>query len=955
MIVQANRDQQIAINQVQGAVLIIAGPGSGKTFTLVERIINLIQNYRVQPENILVVTFTEKAAMELRTRISNRLLELNISFNINEMYLGTFHSICLRIIEDNREFTRLKRSFILMDQFDQQYFLYQKLRSFHDIDNVHFILGMLDTTSAWRQSENLVKWVNKVSEEVLPVDELCDSGDEALTALGECYKRYSELLEEHNSLDFSTIQVEALNLLQKNPQVLEKMQEQLEYLMVDEYQDTNTIQEKILFLLMGGKKNICVVGDDDQALYRFRGATVRNILQFPDNFSGNACKKVELTTNYRSHPDIIRFYNYWMNDHIWEINEQSYRYQKRIEAPDIQFPNCSTTVKAIAEEHEDWHDEIYALLTHLSETGKLKDWNQVAFLFQSVKNDKVQALAASLEEKGIPVYSPRANLFFSRIEVRLLIGALISIFPSYLADCDKLKAEGRNMGIWDYYNDECVSPFINEVQQPENESLYLWCKQKVTNHLSMIRNTDYAFSALFYELLQFPLFSQFLDGSSENARAERNVATISKLLAKFEYLHHISVLNPEYLDKNLRSLFNQFMRFLFDGGVDEYEDLNEYAPKGCVSFLTIHQSKGLEFPVVIVDSLYSIPRKQYSDIDVSLQSYHEKVPFEPIESTKFFDFWRLYYTAFSRAQNLLVLAAQEKSGHGKTPSKYFDSYVHELPSWKSVAQDIAQLDFEVIKDVNIKKEYAFTSHITLFENCSQQYRFFKELEFQPVRASPMLFGTLVHATLEDVHKAALRGETTSITKENIESWFYENYRNLSKRERVYLADSTQVAALNHVMRYVDRKQGNWSDIQDTEVEISLVKDNYILKGNVDLIRGDDNSVEIIDFKSEKKPDLFSEKNRLDLYQSQLEIYAHLVEKKTGRKVSKMHLYYTGEINSVPTISFDKKDTSIEATINRFDSIVERIENHDFSLKDRPSAKLCSECDIRYHCDEKNWI
>lgn len=127
---KANPQQAEAILATEGPVLIIAGPGSGKTFTLVERIVYLITEKGVAPESLLVVTFTDKAARELTTRISNRLTELDIQFNLNEMYLGTFHSICLRILEDYREYTRLKRSFTLFDQFDQQYFLYQKIKEF---------------------------------------------------------------------------------------------------------------------------------------------------------------------------------------------------------------------------------------------------------------------------------------------------------------------------------------------------------------------------------------------------------------------------------------------------------------------------------------------------------------------------------------------------------------------------------------------------------------------------------------------------------------------------------------------------------------------------------------------------------------------------------------------------------------------------------------------------------
>ena len=151
----------------------------------------------------------------------------------------------------------------------------------------------------------------------------------------------------------------------------------------------------------------------------------------------------------------------------------------------------------------------------------------------------------------------------------------------------------------------------------------------------------------------------------------------------------------------------------------------------------------------MVGSLGSSPRKQYKDLDEVLeQGYLNKESFEPLESTKYFDFWRLYYTAFSRAQNLLILTDQERLGTGKTPSKHFTNYVDELPSWRECKESINQLSLEFVKDVNIKNEYAFTSHITLFETCAEQYRFFKDLAFQPIKASPMLFGTLVHETLE---------------------------------------------------------------------------------------------------------------------------------------------------------------------------------------------------------------
>lgn len=955
---KANPQQLEAILATDGPVLIIAGPGSGKTFTLVERIVYLITHKGVAPESLLVVTFTDKAARELTTRISNRLSDLGIKFNLNEMYLGTFHSICLRLLEDFREFTRLKRSFTLFDQFDQQYFLYQHIKDFRELPDAQLVMGD-DQTGRWAQSENLLKWVNKVSEEALDPTTLAAAPEPEIRALSACFAKYQELLHEHNSLDFSGIQYEALRLLEKHPEVLAHLRERLTHLMVDEYQDTNTIQERILLLLAGGNKNLCVVGDDDQGLYRFRGATIRNILEFPALFDDGQCKQVKLTVNYRSHPDIIRFYNEWMKVQVWDDGTRVFRFAKQIVPREDNFPITPTAVRLAASDDKDdttnWHAEVLAFLNGLKASGQLADWNQVAFLFRSVKNDKVVALARFLEAEGVPVFSPRSNMFFEREEIRLMIGALIFLFPQF----PKVRAwaEGVHLDIWDYYDQLCFKPFTDELRKSENKPLLDWARPLAKRHAVLTQNTDYAFSGLFYQLLQFPLFSRFLTEEAvqgvDKGRAARNLGTFSKLLTKFEYLHFVSVLNPEWLEKNIRDLFNQFLRFLRDGGIGEYEDEAEYAPKGCVSFLTIHQSKGLEFPVVVCGSLEAVPRKQYSALDVLLEDggYLSKERFEPLDHIKNFDFWRLFYTAFSRAQNLLVLAAQEKQGRGKSPSKYFERLFYELPSWRDV--DLSALTFEAVKQINLKREYSFTSHITVFENCAEQYRFFKDLEFAPIRESPMLFGTLVHQTIEDIHKTVLRGEEGTISFDTIKGWFSTNYAMLSKKERVYLAPSSQQAALLHVVRYYERENGNWDRIKEAEVEISLVKDQYILKGSVDLIRGEHDTVEIIDFKSEKKPDMEKDRDRLRQYQSQLEVYAHLVEERTGQKVSRMHLYYTGEDGGNPYVSFNKDDRAIGKTIARFDDIVARIERQDYGLSARP-AKLCQNCDMRAYCDNKNW-
>ncbi|MBI6862769.1 ATP-dependent helicase [Lysinibacillus fusiformis] len=952
MITNLSQYQKKAVESTEGPLLIIAGPGSGKTFTLVERILYLIQNKEVEPENIMVATFTEKAANELVTRISNKLHSENIKFNLNEMYVGTIHSICLRILEENREYTRLKKNYTLLDQFDQQYLIYQKMRRFLEIEDIGELLST--NQSRWKQSEFLLKWINKLSEEIVSIDDLLKHEDIRLNVLGKCYKVYSELLIEENALDFSTIQLETLKLLEENDDIRFAYNDVLHYLMIDEYQDTNTIQEKLVFLLAGERQNICVVGDDDQGLYRFRGATIRNILEFPSNFEEGTCEQVELSTNYRSNPAIVQFYNHWMEQNNWLYGSTNYRFDKKIEAHESNFIEQKSVIKVSGENGlGDWESEVYLFLKAMKEQGKLTDWNQVALLFKSVTNPKVLSLSRYLEERGIPVYSPRSNLYFERREVKLALGAILFLFPQY--GRERKWNDDAELPEWEYY-DACLREFAGELRKPENKDLLNWCKVKARDHLVLEKNTDYTFSGLFYQLIQFELFSSMISENIftvKDSREARNLSLFSNMLTKYEYLHHISVLTPNNITDAVVRLFNQYIRFLIQGGINEYEDDSEYAPSGCVSFLTIHQSKGLEFPIVLVGSLNATPTKQYTELDEILQNeFYSKPPFEPLDRTKYYDFYRLYYTAYSRAQNILALTCQENISNGRgtrnVPAKTFvESYQH-LKCWRE-EPSIFDIELAQVKDVNIKREYSFTSHINLFETCALQYKFYKELGFAPVRQGATIFGTLVHQTIEDIHKAVLKGEQHSITLDNITGWFNTNYQYLSKSERVYLAESTKVAALKQVEGYVEKQNGDWSRIQEAEVDVSLVKDNYILKGTIDVIKGDGDTVEIIDFKSEKKPDLEKEREAINRYKRQLEVYAHLVEERTDYKVSKMHIYYTGEQQSNPYVTFNKESSVINQTIKSFDTIVERIEKYDYTIKERPK-KHCGNCDMRFYCD-----
>ncbi len=955
----ANDGQRKAISTADGPVLITAGPGTGKTYTLVQRAIYLIQECGVQPENLFIATFTEKAAKELITRITNELAEKNIVANLNEMYVGTFHSLCLRILKEHLEFTRLRRNYRLMDEFDQQYMVFQNIYAFRNIEGIECILS---NGGSWKQAGEICSYVNNLSEEMVSPEDLANDEDPSIVAMGKMLAAYRKMITDENLMDFSAIQVETFYLLNTHPEVLGDLQSKITHIMVDEYQDTNYIQEQLVFMLAGARKNICVVGDDDQGLYRFRGATIRNILEFPDKFADGECRIIPLVINYRSNSDIVDFYNKWMATTYgakFKFDWGRFRYRKTIvanEASELISPAVAK-LEGI-EDIDEWHEKVLSFIKKLKTNGKIQDYNQIAFLFKSVKHARVTQLATYLEDHGINVYSPRSDMYFKRDEIKLAIGCLMLMFPLYISglqngDFEFLKPEHIN-----YYR-QCIIEANQMLLQPESLHLRNWIRQRGKAHAGLKDTTDYAYSDLLYQLLAYQPFSSYLDADLNtgviDVRPARNLARLSQIIGKYEYLHRIEVLNAnEYkgkrrIDYYTEYFFNLYLRLLYDGGITEYEDDSEYAPSGCVSFLTIHQSKGMEFPIVIVDSLSNVPRKNANDLMLSIEEkYYKRPAFEPYETTKYFDFWRLYYTAFSRAQNLLVLTCNQDS---KTPSQYFRDVYDELKSVESSAFSLDEFSFKTVKDVNIKNTYTFTSHITVYETCARQYKFFKELEFMPIRANAMLFGTLVHETIEDIHKAAIRREEETITNENVSKWFETNYFSLAKTEHTYLAPAQRDAALRQILHYVERQHGDWSTIRQAEVDVSLVKPEYIIEGKIDLIRGEGDTVEIVDFKSQRKPDMEKDREQLERYRRQLHLYAYLVEERTGHKVSKMHLYYTGEESGVPTITYPYTKTAVEGTMAVFDDTVHRIMNKEFNHC-AENMKVCDECDFRHYCRNK---
>lgn len=946
-----NKDQQMAIETVEGPLLISAGPGTGKTATLVNRYANMVNNHGISPENILVTTFTEKAAKEIITRISSVIENVDL----NDVYIGTFHSICLRIVRDNISFIpTLKKNFTLMDEFDQKYFIYQNF-NFGFMELPSFNELPFGKRGIWENVELLTTWLNGLAEEQISPEKLLSDEDSRIVALGEAKKYYDELLVLHNRLDFATLQATAYRLLEENNEILVKYQKLFKYMMIDEYQDTNSIQERLIFLL-SQTKNICVVGDDDQSMYRFRGATIRNILEFKSKFPVGVCQEIKLTTNYRSAPEIINFYNKWMDEYAQDFFDwEKFRINKTIVPSGEKCRKKFTppVLKISGDSLEKWCENIHSFLIRMMKEGYIQNYNQVAFLFRSVTHDQTRFLANYLEENGISIYSPRSKMFFEREEIKIAIGLILNLFADFEEklfeeDDDWLKGTRR-------YYEECIEKAYDLMDTDPKLEDWVSCRREELDSLK--GNTDYTFTSLLYQLFTFDYFKKILDtdlsSGVSDQRAIRNLATLTNLFAKFESIEKVDVISSEKKSRILNKLFKTYLRFLLKGGMEEYQDESEYAPSGCVSFMTIHQSKGMEFPIVITDSLYDIPipdrRSLLNDV---YDRYSLRKDFEPIDRIKFFDFWRRYYVAYSRAEELLVLTTPLKTaGHRQSPSKYFSTAWNDIADYHDREWDFSEFNFKQVKVSKLRESYAFTSDISKYERCSIEYKMFRELGFSEIRVGSTLFGSLVHQTIEDVHDAILRGENDNIT-ENISNWFEQNYQGLVLTEHSYLAPKAKNAALRYVERYFNNAPELWENIKEFEVQLSHSMKDFILNGQIDMLKGEDGTVEIVDFKTGDKPKSMTDK-MLKNYEKQLQIYAYLVEQKYGVEVSKMKLYYMSAIED-PIISFEKNNNQVQSVLNEFSETVKKIENREFNKRTDDKSN-CFECDMRYYCKMSNPI
>ena len=936
---ELTKSQRAVVGHVDGPLLVIAGPGSGKTHSIVLRALNLLLLRKAAPKEIVLCTFTEKAAFEMRDRLAAAARKAGCNDDLSELTISTIHGFCNRLLTEHRHRTSLGHGYETLDDLTQLLFIFE-----------HFdvVVGearngkyLQRWTTRWTAIEGARSYFNKITEELVDPALLAASDDAFLAAIGAACQRYEEALREKNRVDFAHLQRLAYDLLQDADSSSDAVVPSVRFLLVDEYQDTNHIQEQLLVKLAGTAANLCVVGDEDQSLYRFRGATVRNILEFPQRFPN--CAVVQLTTNYRSHRDIVERYDRWMASADWSNKDGgSFRYDKAIIAdPQADHLDYPSVVRIWGTSQRDEAERFADLVAFLRDECIVTDYNQIALLLHSVREEHSGRYLAALAAKGIPVFCPRARGFFDVAEIRHLVACFAVLF-GWIGD-GRGKTAGRVLKLANY-----VDAAIVEVGRrfasphPLAKALQRW-----TTDIAALREgqtLDYRPADYFYELLALEPFRT----AARNENTARNLAIFSNLVGVFQTYYHYTVVTHRNREFIRFHFFASFLRLLYDGGINEYEDQDAPFPKGHVQVMTIHQAKGLEFPVVAVGAL----SKQLSSpkqIDRQLGAFYHRPAFEPPSRTTLFDRMRLHYVAFSRPQNLLVLTAHEQ------PKPHFAPIWEDLPQWPYVEKErLAAQTFDARERVPAKKSYSFTGDLAIYETCPRQYQFFREYDFTPSRSAVIFFGLLVHQTIEDIHRIAIDGKLHTLNRARIRDLFERIFGFLCLSEARPIDEAAKEAAFRQVLSYFKQNQPEMRRVIEAEVDVSLEKENYILVGKVDLLLGGDGKLELLDFKTSPRPT--DSPALLDAYERQLCTYAHILEQRRGRRVDRLLLYWTAEERKEDALMvLPYRPERVDAAGKHFDATVRRIQARKFAVAVPPEPRICRECDLRMLCRAEGMI
>ena len=631
-----NPVQKEAASCTEGPLLILAGAGSGKTRVLTHRIAYLIEEKGVNPWNIMAITFTNKAAQEMRDRV-DRLVE----FGAERIWVATFHSSCVRILRRYIDRLGYDNHFTIYDTDDQKSVIRKAVKEL-DLDPKQYREGpLLGVISAAK------------NEMIEPQDfETQAGGDFRMCQEAKIYKAYQKTLIDNNAVDFDDLLLLTVRLLRENRDILEAYQERLRYIMVDEYQDTNSVQFELIRLLSGKYHNLCVVGDDDQSIYKFRGADITNILSFEETFPG--AKVVKLEQNYRSTNNILEAANaviannaHRKEKHLWSENG---------EGKEVSFIHYETAYG----EAEDVIDKIQTSV-HM---GK-HQYQDCAILYRT--NAQSRAFEEKCIKKSVPYRLVGGVNFYQRQEIKDILAYLKTIDSgrddlsvTRIVNVPKRGIGQVTLNKLAVYASEHGMRLFQAMEQVEQISGIGKAADKIKGFVNQIM----VFRALAKELDAAELIESILEQTGYLEELEK--LEEDKAQAKQENLEEFQNKAADYYANHDEAALTDFLEEV--ALVADIDNMDSEADS--LTLMTLHSAKGLEFPVVYMTGMEE-------GLFPSYMSMNSGDPGD-IEEER-----RLCYVGITRAmQQLTLTAAKQRMVHGNIQYSAISRFVKELPQEK---------------------------------------------------------------------------------------------------------------------------------------------------------------------------------------------------------------------------------------------------------------------------------
>ena len=625
-----NDKQYEAVINTEGPCLVIAGAGSGKTKVLTHKIAYLIQEKNIAPWNILAITFTNKAANEMKERIANLVGE-----QAKDLWMGTFHSICVKILRSHIEKIGYESSFIIFDTSDQRTLIKRCIKELN-LDDKMF-------TDRSVQSE-----ISNAKNEMLEPDQYLarNKGDFRKEKIAEVYSMYQKNLKENNAVDFDDIINFTIKILKENPEIADYYANKFQYVLVDEYQDTNKAQFTLVKLFAKNNGNITVVGDNDQGIYSFRGADISNILNFEKDFKGT--KIIKLEQNYRCTGNILKIANSVIKNNETKYNKKLWTQNETGNLPKIYSAS-------------DEYDEGRYIVEQIEHLRRQEGYNYSDFAVLYRMNTQSRAIEDILSREGIPYKVVGGLKFFERKEIKDIISylRLIQNPMDNLSLTRIINEPKRGIG----------RTSLDKVQDlaVENE----------TSMYEIIKNSDqYGLNRVFMNSREFV-------NAIEELRSKKDEILISELvkltLKKTGYtnaLEEEKTLEAENRIENLDEFLTVAMEFEkqeadnslqnFLEGMTLSSDIdNVDESEESVTLMTLHSAKGLEFPVVFLVGMEEGIFPGYKSIGEPTALEEER---------------RLCYVGITRAKrNLFLTCSKKRTMFGSTSYNMISRFVKEIP------------------------------------------------------------------------------------------------------------------------------------------------------------------------------------------------------------------------------------------------------------------------------------